>query len=247
MEHRKKYIFVTGASRGIGRGIALQLAREGYAVVCGYHHSEAEAMSLFQEISALNVPCFLVQGDLGDMAQCQQMMTQVLELVPHLDGLVLNGAVSTFGLLQDTTVEQWRELMDVNLHSCHSLLQVALPSMIAQGSGSIVTISSMWGQVGASYEVAYSTSKAGVIGLTKALALELAPMGLRVNSVSPGLIQTDMNSMLEEEDYQCFIEKIPLGRAGTVEEVAEVVCFLLSEKSSYLTGQILAVNGGQVV
>lgn len=243
----KQHIFITGASRGIGRATAKLLASQGHALACGYHKSHKEAQQLQEEIVALGGTCLLIQGDLASASDCQRIMEEVLGAFPTLEGIVLNGAQSTLGLFQDISTEQWTELMEVNLHSAHRLLRLALPSMISQRCGSIVTVSSIWGQVGASYEVAYSASKAGLLGLTKALSQELAPSGIRVNSVSPGLIQTEMNSMLEEEEYQCFIEKIPLGRAGTVEEVAEAISFLLSNKSSYITGHTLAVNGGQVV
>ncbi len=243
----KQHIFITGASRGIGRATAKLLATQGHHLACAYHQSHREALSLQEEIVALGGTCLLVQGDLGKGTDCERLVGEVLRGFPKLDGIVLNAGVSALGLLQDMTAEQWAELMEVNLHSVHRILRLALPRMIDQRCGSIVTVSSMWGQVGASYEVAYSASKAGLLGLTKALAQELAPSGIRVNAVSPGLIQTEMNSMLEEEEYQCFIEKIPLGRAGTVEEVAEAISFLLSNKSSYITGHTLAVNGGQVV
>ncbi|MFI3254015.1 MAG: 3-oxoacyl-ACP reductase FabG [Eubacteriales bacterium] len=243
----EKKILITGASGEIGRAIALEQGKEGYHLACCYHRHQGKAQALQAEIRAFGGVCEIFSGDLASHSETTEMTQKILRDFGTPDGIVLNAGISHFSLFQDTTPEAWERVMDVNLHSFYSLLKVALPSMISRQRGNIVTISSIWGQVGASCEVAYATSKAGVIGLTKALAVELAPSGLRVNAVAPGMIETEMNGMLSEEEKQCFIEKIPLGRVGTVEEVAQVVSFLLSEKSSYLTGQVLAVNGGQVV
>lgn len=241
-----KRVLITGASGGIGKAIALCLAKEGYDLLCCYYKNQEKALALQQEIQAQGRECHLFRGDLASHQETEAMARAVASGWDRLEGIVCNGGIAHFDTFQGTSHWKFLEIMTVNLHSIHSLLTPLLPQMIAQGRGSIVTISSMWGQVGASCEVAYSASKAGVIGLTKALASELGPSGIRVNCVSPGLIATDMNQHLSKEEYKCCIEEIPLGRVGTGEEVAELVAFLLSEKASFLSGQILSPNGGQV-
>lgn len=239
--------YITGASRGIGRAIALELGREGYDIAFSYQQATQMAESLQEELKALGRKAYALQGDVGDYEQCQALCRQAQEALGRIDALVCNAGVSHLGLLQDMSLAQWHKVMDTNLHSLFYTTQSLLPGMIQEKAGSIVILSSMWGQVGASCEVAYSAAKAAAIGFTKALAQEVAPSGIRVNCVAPGVIDTDMNAILSQEDLICLKEETPLGRLGSKKEVAQTVAFLLSQKASYFTGQILAPNGGLVM
>lgn len=242
-----KKVFITGGSRGIGAATVRHLAKEGYDVAFSYFQSEDKALALEAEIVQGGGRCFKVCGDFSQADSAREASLEALTLLKGLDCVVCNVGLSYMGLFQDMKPEDWHRVLDGNLSSVFYPLQALLPTLIQQQRGSIVTLSSMWGQVGASCEVAYSAAKSGVIGLTKALAQELAPSGVRVNCVAPGVIETDMIGMLSEEDKLCLIEETPLGRMGTGEDVAEVVAFLLGEKAKFLTGQVVAPNGGLVM
>jgi len=238
-----KTVFITGGSRGIGAAAVKKFHKEGYQVVFGYNNAEKEAMALAEELGAA-----AIKGDLSDAADTERLCREALGILGHIDVLVLNaGSALPQKLLTDTTLDEWDRLFDVNVRSMFVCLKTLLPSMIARHSGSIVTVASMWGEVGASCEVAYSASKASVIGLTKAVAKEVGPSGIRVNCVSPGVIATDMNAHLTEEDMRTLCDETALCSIGSAEQAADAIYMLASEQSSFITGQVLGVNGGFII
>ena len=243
----QKTALITGASRGIGAATARRLARAGYAVAVNYCRSEEKALALVEELREAGHTAMAVRADVADPEQVQFMVDNVLDKFCQLDILVCNAGRSWVGLLGDMTPADWRQLMAVNLDGPFYCCKAVLPHMIHRKKGKIITISSMWGQVGASCEAAYSASKAGIIGLTKALAKELGPSGIAVNCVAPGVIDTEMNRNLTAEDLDALREETPLERIGKAEDVAESVLFLASEGADFITGQVLCPNGGLVI
>lgn len=243
-----KCVLITGASRGIGAAAARRFGRGGWDVAVHYHRSEERARALAEELTALGVRAVTVRGDLADAAQAAEVVAQAQRALGRLDALVCGaGAALPIQLLTDTTDQQWRQVMGIDLDGVFYTLRAAVPQMVARKAGAIVTVSSMWGVTGGSCEAPYSAAKAGVIGLTKALAKELGPSGVRVNCVAPGTIQTDMTAFLTAEDRAALAEETPLGRLGTPEEVADAIYFLAGEESRYITGQVLRVDGGMVI
>ena len=245
MEQRTALI--TGASRGIGAATARRLARAGYAVAANYCRSEDRALALVEELREAGHTAMAVHADVSDPDQVGDMVDNVLDKFCQLDILVCNAGRSWVGLLGDMTPEEWRELFAVNLDSVFYCCKAVMPHMIHRKRGKIITISSMWGQVGASCEAAYSASKAGVIGLTKALAKELGPSGITVNCVAPGVVDTEMNQNLTAEDLDALRQETPLERIGMAEDVAESVLFLASEGADFITGQVICPNGGLII
>lgn len=245
MEHHT--VLITGASRGIGAAAARLFAGQGWDVALGYQTKKAEAEALAAQLAALGVRAMAVGADVADAAQVDAMFAAVEGQLGPVDVLVNNAGIAQIGLFTDLTEEQWDRVMDVNCKGVYLCCRRALPAMIAAHRGSIINLSSMWGQVGASCEVAYSAAKAAVIGLTKALAKEVGPSGIRVNCVAPGVIATDMNAALTAEDIAALEEETPLCRIGTAEEAAQAILWLAGEKSAFVTGQVLAPNGGIVV
>ena len=233
---------ITGASRGIGAACARQLAAEGVRVAVNYCRSRAQAEALAAELGGL-----AVQADVADPKQVACMVDTVLENFCQLDILICCAGISYVGLLSEMGDADWRRIFAVNVDGVFHACRAALPHFIHRKVGRIVTVSSMWGQVGASCEAAYSASKAAVIGLTKALAKELGPSGIAVNCVAPGVIDTEMNAHLAPQDLQALRDETPLGEIGTPEQVAESVAFLASERAGFVTGQVLGVNGGLVI
>lgn len=242
-----KTVLITGASRGIGAETARLFAQRGYAVGINYCRSQDRAEALARELRDLGAPVGLYQADVSDRAQVDRMMTDFLRDFGTLDVLVCNAGLARQELFTDVTQDQWRQMLGVNLDGVFHCCQAALPDMIRRKTGRIVTLSSMWGQVGASCEVAYSAAKAGVIGLTKALAKEVGPSGITVNCVAPGVIETEMNGLLTQETKDALAEETPLERMGQPREVAETIWFLASEAGSFFTGQVLAPNGGFII
>ncbi len=229
---------VTGGSGGIGAAICRRLAADGCLVYVGYSSSQAKAEALAAEIGGK-----AVKLDVTSPADIEK----AAELCGAVDILVNNAGVSEIGLFDSLPADRCRRINEVNLVGAMSCARTFVKPMIARKSGCIVNISSMWGQVGASCEVDYSASKAGLIGFTKALAKEVAPSGIRVNCVSPGFIMTEMNSHFSADDLELIREDIPLGIFGEPHHVADAVAFLVSAQAEYITGQILAVNGGMVI
>lgn len=244
MIQMESIVLVTGASRGIGRAIALELGQEGRCVCVNYlHHAEA-AQEVVRQLQARGCRAMAVQADVADRAAVEQMIHTVEDAWGPVDLLVNNAGISLQGLFQDTTDEQWGRILGVNLTGPRNTIQAVLPAMISAKRGCIVNISSIWGLRGASCEVAYACTKAAIVGMTRSLALELAPSGIRVNAVAPGCIETDMVRVLSPETRAMLVEETPLGRLGTPEDIAHAVAFLASEKASFLTGQILTADGG---
>lgn len=242
-----KYALITGGSRGIGAAAARLFARRGWGVAVGYHQSRARAEALAGELSRLGVPALAVPADVADAGQVRRMIDGVLGQFGRLDILVCSAGVSHVGLISQIGGDEWRRLFAVNVDGVHHCCQAALPHMLERKSGSIVTVSSMWGQVGASCEAAYSAAKGAVIAYTKALAKELGPSNIRVNCVAPGVIDTEMNAHLTPEDLAALADETPLGRIGTPEEAAAAIAFLAGDEASFLTGQVICPNGGLVV
>ena len=237
-----KVALITGGSQGIGAAVARRLHADGYKVVLGYAHSRDRAEALAGELDGL-----ALRADVSDPAQVRGMVDTVLEKFCQLDILVCCAGVAWQGLTQDMGEEDYRRVMGVDLDGTFYCCRAVLPQMIRQKAGKIVTLSSMWGQVGGSCETAYSAAKAGVIGLTKALSKEVAPSGITVNCVAPGVIDTDMVRPLGPQALAELAEETPLGRLGTPGDVAECVSFLCSPAGDFLTGQVLAPNGGLVI
>jgi len=234
----QKKAVVTGGSGGIGQAICRQLAEDGYFVFVNYLNSKEKAESLACEIHGQ-----AVRFDVSDSVQVKHFFGEN----KNIDLLVNNSGISEIQLFNYISEEKSRQIMEINLMGTLNCSRAVLFGMIERKSGCIINISSMWGQCGASCEVDYSASKAGIIGFTKALAKETAPSGIRVNCVSPGFIMTEMNSKFSEDDLSLIKEDIPLGIFGEPRHVADAVSFLASDRAEYITGQILGVNGGMVI
>lgn len=239
-------VLITGGSRGIGATCAVAFAKRGYRVIVNYNQNKKAAEAVCDQIRALGGVCMCVQADVSDEAQVQKMFAEA-EGFGGVDVLVNNAGIAAQAMLCDTTPELWRSIFAVNVDGVYHCCRAALAHMVQKKCGKIINISSMWGQVGASCESAYSASKAAVIGFTKALAKELGPSGITVNCVAPGMVDTEMNAHLSAEDTDAIREEIPLGKIATPEQIATTVCFLASESGDYITGQVLGVNGGYVI
>lgn len=245
MSHR---VLITGASQGIGAATARLFAQEGWDVALNYNQSRAEAEALAAELSGLGVKAVPMQADISVPERAERLVREAEAALGLLDAVVCNaGTALVPQLFTDTTVRQWRNLMDIDLDGMFYTLRAAIPGLVRQKRGAIVTVSSMWGVTGGSCEAPYSAAKAGVIGLTKALAKELGPSSIRVNCVAPGVIDTAMNGHLTPEDLSALGEETPLCRIGQPVEVAQAIYFLASERASFITGQVLRVDGGMVI
>ncbi len=242
-----KTVLITGASRGIGAAAARLFAKNGYAVAVNYCHSKEAADRLIAEITEQGGEAFAVQADVAKAAEVQEMVQAVYDRCGHLDVLIHNAGIAQQKLLTDTDEQEWHRMMGVHLDGAYHCCKAVISGMVRQGYGSILTVSSIWGVTGASCEVPYSAAKAGLIGFSKALAKELGPSHIRVNCVAPGVIRTDMCASFDDETLNGLAEETPLGRLGASEEVAEALLFLASDKASYITGQVLGVNGGFII
>ena len=243
----KKTVLITGASGGIGKAAALAFAKAGYNVAVHYNNSQAAAEELCRELESMGVKAVAVQADVSDKAAVEKMFADVRAAIGAVGVLVNNAGIAEQALFSDITEEMWDRMFDVNVKGAYLCTKSALPDMIHEKWGRIINISSMWGISGASCEVHYSASKAALIGFTKALAKEVGLSGITVNCIAPGVIDTKMNGHLSPNIMEELKNETPLNRIGTPEDVAEAILFLASEKSSFITGQVLSVDGGFIL
>lgn len=244
-----KTVLITGAARGIGRAIATVFAENGYNVAINFNKSKSAAKELAAQLIASGVPkerLYLIRADVSHTEEISHMVARTMKYFGQIDVLINNAGVSGVGLLTDMTENQWDGIFAVNVRALFSTCRLVLPDMISRKAGKIINISSMWGQVGASCEVAYSASKGAVDAFTKALAQEVGPSGITVNAISPGVIATDINSHLSADEMAKLKEETPLEKIGHPMDVAEAALFLASDKADFITGQIIPVNGGFV-
>lgn len=242
-----KIALVTGASRGIGRETALLMSKNGYTVAVNYNNSKVMAEDLVAEIRNSSNEAFAIKADVSVYNEVNSMVDFIINNYGKIDVLVNNAGISQQVLFTDIKELQWDKMFDVNVKGVFNCCSCAVPSMIKRKSGKIINISSIWGLTGASCEVHYSAAKAAVIGFTKALAKELGPSGINVNCVAPGVISTDMNSMLDEYTINELKSETPLRAIGSAIDIANAVLFLADDKSSFITGQVISPNGGFVI
>lgn len=242
-----KIAVVTGAARGIGRAIALALAEEGAEVVINYHHSEERSMAVKEEIEARGGKAAVMQCDVSDYESCEKFVSAVAEMYGHIDIWVNNVGITKDQLLMRMSEEAFDEVIETNLKGTFQCMRFVSRIMVKQRCGRIINLSSVVGIAGNAGQVNYAASKAGVIGMTKSAAKELAGRGITVNAVAPGFIETEMTSVLSEKVQEQAKNQIPLGHFGTPEDVASAVVFLASEQAKYITGQVLQVDGGMVM
>lgn len=241
-DSQKRVVWITGGSSGIGAAAVRRFAQSGDRVCFTYLHSETSARALERETGAI-----AIQADISQSEQVDRACKEILERFGHIDVLVCAAGVAGKGLLMDQTDDEYFRIMNTNLFGTFAAIRSVLANMVERRTGSIVTVSSMWGEVGGACEAIYSASKSGIIGLTRAVAKEVGSAGIRVNCVSPGVIDTRMNASLTKEDLNALAEETPLERIGSAQEVAESIYFLAGESASFITGQVLSVNGGIVI
>lgn len=243
-----KTVLITGGAKGIGKKISFDFAKSGYNVCINYNKSESEAMLLKDELANEGCSVVIYKADITKNEEVHKMVNDVIKTFGKIDVLVNNSGVCDYNLFTDISNEKIKELIDVNIYGTINVTKEVLKqSMIKNHEGNIINISSIWGITGGSCEVIYSMTKAGIIGLTKALAKEVSMSGIRVNAVAPGAIKTEMISNLTNEQLEELKNEIPLDRLGRVEDVSNTVMFLASDKSSYITGQVISPNGGMVI
>lgn len=244
---KRKTVLITGGARGIGKAMSEAFAKEGYNVLINFNKSEKEAKELYSKLSEKNSSVKLFKADVSNREDVENMIDYCVREFGGLDILINNAGISQDKLFTDITDKDWDRMMNINLKGSFYCSQVALKYMISEKKGNIINISSIWGISGASCEVHYSITKAGIIGMTKALAKEVGPSNIRVNSIAPGVINTDMLSGYGKEDINVLVEETPLMRLGTPEDIANCAIFLASDKSNFITGQVISLNGGFVI
>lgn len=238
-----KTVLITGGSRGIGKAMVYAFAKAGYNVLLNFNKSESLANEIAAEFSNVKV----YGADVACQENVFNMVNYAREHFGGIDILINNAGISCTGLFQDLQLDEWNRLLNVNLTGVYNCTKAVLPEMISKKQGKIINISSVWGMVGASNEVAYSASKAGVIGMTKALAKEVGPSNIQVNCIAPGIVMTDMISEYSMDELNAITNEIPLGRIGSTDDVANLALFLASDSANYITGQVFSPNGGWVV
>lgn len=242
-----KVVFVTGATRGIGKQIAITFAKEGYDVAINYRKENEDLENTKKEIEASGVKCFAVQGDVSNFEDCERFVKEIINEYGKIDVLVNNAGITKDTLLMRMKKEDFESVIDVNLVGTFNVTKNVVPYMMKARSGRIINISSVVGVSGNAGQTNYSASKAGIIGFTKSLAKEIASRNILVNAVAPGFIETNMTDVLKEEVKEAISKQIPLNRMGKAEDVANVVKFLASEDSSYITGQVINIDGGMLM
>ena len=240
-----KVAIITGSSRGIGREIAKRLARKGITVVANYNKSEEAAKELKQELEEEGIKIDIIKADVSKREDAKKLVEFTLNKYGKVDILINNAGISEYKLFTDETDEDWNKIINTNLYSAFAMSQEVIPNMVHNKSGCIINMSSAWGVVGGSLEVIYSVSKAGLDGLTKALAKELGPSNIRVNSIAPGMIYTKMNEKFSKEELKEIEEEIPLGKIGKPSDIAKCIEWLLEDE--YTTGQVISINGGWII
>ena len=242
-----KVVFITGGTRGIGRQIALTFAKQGYDIAINYRSQNEELENLKKEIEQNNVRCLAVQGDVSKFEDCERFVKEIIEFYGKIDVLVNNAGITKDTLLMRMKKEDFESVIDVNLVGTFNVTKNVISHMLKARSGRVINISSVVGVSGNAGQTNYSASKAGIIGFTKSLAKEVALRNILVNAVAPGFIQTDMTDVLKDDVKENIAKQIPLNRMGSAEDVANVVKFLASEDSSYITGQVIKVDGGMLM
>ena len=240
---KKKTVLITGSSRGIGHACAIAFAKAGYHIFLNCNHSIEKLNETAQKILSLGGTCTLLPGDVGNPDTVRHLFEEIEKEGDGLDVLINNAGIAWFGLLTDMSDEDWQKILNTNLSSAFYCCRAAIPHMVSKKEGHIINISSMWGTCGASCEVAYSATKSGINGLTKALSKELAPSNIPVNAIACGVIDTEMNGRLNEEERSALMDEIPSGRFASPEEVAELA-LMLADAPAYMTGQIIGMDGG---
>ena len=243
----KKVMLITGASRGIGASVAYESAMAGYFVVINYNKSETEAILLSEKIIKDGGECKIVKADISDSSQVKTLCAEALSYSGKIDVLVNNAGISSFSLFTDITDKLWDDTFDINVKGNFYVTRAVVPHMVREKNGKIINICSIWGICGSSCEVHYSASKAAVICMTKSLAKELGPSNITVNCIAPGVIDTEMNSALSDEDIKSLCDETPLERIGKPWEIARSVLFLASDDAAFITGQVLSPNGGFLI
>jgi len=241
---KQKTVLITGSSRGIGRGIALRFARAGYRIVVNCVSNVSAMDALVEEISQYNKEVVGIRADVSDYEQSRDMFAQIEQRLGAVDILINNAGVAYAGLFGEMTPHEWERVLDVNLGSVINCSRLAMPHMIREKGGCVVNISSIWGITGASCEAVYSAAKGAVNSFTMALAKELGSSNIRVNAVACGVIDTDMNAGFSEDEKKALLDDIPLGRFGTVNDIAELVYFLCGDSASFITGKVITSDGG---
>ena len=242
-----KTAIITGASKGIGRQMAKAFAENGYNLLINYNNSKKEAEELCQQLNSKGIIAYAYRADVSDRKQVDSMVEFCIKTFRNIDLLINNAGVAQSILFTDITQDDWKRMIDINLTGVFNCTQSVVKYMISEKKGKIINISSIWGMVGGSCEVHYSTVKAGIIGFTKALAKELGPSNIQVNSIAPGVIQTDMLKGLNDKDLEELKYDTPLMRLGTADDIAECALFLASDKADFITGQVISPNGGFVI
>lgn len=242
-----KNVLVTGASRGIGRETAILLAKEGYNVAINFKNSEDKAKEVLEECLSYGVKSIAIKADVSDFEAVEKMFVTIIEEFGSIDVLINNAGIAVAKQFQDYVPSEWHEIIGTNLNGMYHCSYFALKDMMKRHEGVIINLSSIFGITGAAMEVPYSTSKGAVIAFTKSLAREFGYSGIRINSVAPGGIDTDMVADVKEDDLDAFLEDVPLGRLGKPIEIANLISFLVSDKASYITGQIISPNGGWLI